>query len=239
MNFSQMISTEVRQWQTPYGPVQGQWVDLSNQSFPLGFFDNLAKEILTIREKAKFDSYPLHGKRQREWLTGRLASKKLIADWVFTHGSKKLSFQDIEIISDDKGRPSFAIDENPGPHPSLSLSHSGPKAVAVLAPTLHHKIGVDLESLDIHSPGKWMERAFAKEELKAFDTQNELMILALWAAKEAVGKALGTGLGGNPMNFFAKPSINSKNKIMIEHKKKEFVVDLHFEKRDIMALCLF
>lgn len=85
-----------------------------------------AERILTINEKRTFEG--LSGKRKIEFLAGRFAAKEAFSK---AHGSgigKELSFLDIEISTDERGKPYISRPINEGVH--LSISHSVDYAVA-------------------------------------------------------------------------------------------------------------
>jgi holo-[acyl-carrier protein] synthase len=82
--------------------------------------------ILTEQELAKYIT--LSEKRQLEFLAGRFAAKEAFSKANGTGIGSELSFQDIEISNDSKGKPYLSKPEREGVH--LSISHSGSYAVA-------------------------------------------------------------------------------------------------------------
>lgn len=82
---------------------------------------SFAKRILT---PAELDRYAqLNGRRQLEYLTGRWSAKEAFAKAMGT-GIGKVSFQDIEILNDEKGAP--YVSQSPlAVKVWLSISHSG------------------------------------------------------------------------------------------------------------------
>lgn len=85
-----------------------------------------AERILTENEKEKFDR--LEGKRKVEFLAGRFAAKEAFSKAYGTGIGKELSFLDINILTDDKGKPYIQNPIGEGVH--LSISHSAEYAVA-------------------------------------------------------------------------------------------------------------
>ena len=82
------------------------------ESFPL--------RVLTAKEMERYTS--LKGRKQIEYLAGRWSAKEAFAKAVGT-GIGKLSFQDLEVLNDDKGAPYF----NQAPFSGkiwLSISHT-------------------------------------------------------------------------------------------------------------------
>ncbi|WP_080848791.1 holo-ACP synthase [Cytobacillus gottheilii] len=85
-----------------------------------------ALRILTVSEYQQFEQ--LHGERQVEFLAGRFAAKEAYSKAMGTGIGTDLSFQDIEIMKDERGKPSIMKPLQKGVH--LSISHSKEYAVA-------------------------------------------------------------------------------------------------------------
>jgi holo-[acyl-carrier protein] synthase len=82
--------------------------------------------ILTNAEKEKF--FRLSESRQVEFLAGRFAVKEAYSKAVGTGIGENLSFLDIEVLSDEKGKPVLTKPMNQKAH--LSITHSKDYAVA-------------------------------------------------------------------------------------------------------------
>lgn len=81
--------------------------------------NSFANRVLTPNEMMQFDN--LTGKRQMEFLAGRWSAKEAFSK-AYGTGIGKISFQDIEILSDPLGKP--YIHRSPFEGPShLSISH--------------------------------------------------------------------------------------------------------------------
>ncbi len=80
-----------------------------------------AEKVLTKAELQVFESYL--GKRQVSYLAGRWSAKEAFSKAMGT-GIGKLSFQDIEILADSKGKPLVTKSPFNG-NIFLSISHSG------------------------------------------------------------------------------------------------------------------
>ena len=65
--------------------------------------ERFAEKILTAQELARFGS--LKGKRKLEYLAGRWSAKEAFAK-AWGTGIGPVTFQDLEILNDDKGAPS-------------------------------------------------------------------------------------------------------------------------------------
>lgn len=100
--------------------------------------NRFAKRLLTTKEIAIFET--LKGRKRRmEYLSGRWAAKEAFAKATGT-GIGKLSFQDIEILSDDKGAPQLYQTMLSQVKVWLSISHSAGFAQASV---IIEKIGED------------------------------------------------------------------------------------------------
>lgn len=85
-----------------------------------------SERILTTNEKQIYDE--LSGKRKIEFLAGRFAAKEAFSKATGSGIGKELSFIDIEISTDEKGKPYIRKPLHDGVH--LSISHSMEYAVA-------------------------------------------------------------------------------------------------------------
>lgn len=88
--------------------------------------DSFAQRVLTAKELERFTG--LKGRRKIEYLAGRWSAKEAFAKAMGT-GIGKLSFQDLEILNDEKGAPYF----NQAPFSGniwLSISHTEQYATA-------------------------------------------------------------------------------------------------------------
>jgi holo-[acyl-carrier protein] synthase len=82
--------------------------------------------ILTPSEQEKYQS--LVGKRQTEFLAGRFAAKEAFAKANGTGIGQQLSFLDIVVENDEKGKPFISHPVQEGVQ--LSITHSAEYAVA-------------------------------------------------------------------------------------------------------------
>lgn len=81
--------------------------------------------ILTLSEKDRFET--LSARRQIEFLAGRFAAKEAFSKAFGTGIGRQLSFMDIEIGTDESGKPFF---KKPAVHAHVSITHSRDYAVA-------------------------------------------------------------------------------------------------------------
>lgn len=89
---------------------------------------NFVDRILTPLEKERFLS--LSEKRKVEFLAGRFAAKEAFSKAKGTGIGKELSFQDMTIVSTEKGKPYFSEPGMADGNVHLSISHSDQYAIA-------------------------------------------------------------------------------------------------------------
>lgn len=187
------LSAACRRVESPVG------LDAAEERF---WLQGLAWLILDPAEREAWQALGGAARRRTEWLLGRLAAKDAIREVLKAENGPSIFPADIAIVPDDRGRiaPSGLAFEGRGPVPAVSVAHTGGLAVAVAA-TGVRGIGIDVERLRT-LPESFEEVAFGEEERALLQgvhgAERTERVLRLWCAKEAVGKALGTGLAGRP-----------------------------------------
>jgi phosphopantetheinyl transferase len=146
-------------------------------------------------------------KRRGEWLLGRIAAKDAVRIHLMETRGLRIAPREIRIGADGWGRPAPSGDvlAAHGVALSVSLSHTDGIAMA-LAAEPPCGAGIDVERLG-RRRGDYAEAAFTPAEIALIDADGPARRaergLRLWCSKEAVAKALGRGLMGNPMNLQA------------------------------------
>lgn len=137
-------------------------------------------------------------KRRREWLLGRWTARRLIQRHLAESGLA-CDPRDLEIVAAPSGAPTIgacqpavqaALD---GWH--LTISHSQGRALCALART--PAIGADIEQVAPRHPafaGDYFTPIERAAVAAAPPERRELLITAIWSAKEAALKALRLGL---------------------------------------------
>ena|SRR5690625_631813 len=103
-------------------------VELDRIQTSLEKSDRLAKRVLTPKEQTIFYSYRSLN-RKVEFLAGRFSAKEAFAK-ATGQGIGTLSFQDIEILADDKGRPMIKAKGYEADQIFVSITHSKKYAAA-------------------------------------------------------------------------------------------------------------
>jgi phosphopantetheinyl transferase (holo-ACP synthase) len=171
--------------------------------------DVWARRVLSRRERERFDALALPERRQLEWLGARTAAKEAVAELLRAEHGVDLLPADIEITAADGGAPivtAVGLDALPAV-PVVSLAHAGGRAaalVALVAPGSETTVGIDIEPVDTRPPG-FAEAALGEDERRLLSQEglagSDEWLLRCWCAKEAAGKAVGSGLGGRPSSI--------------------------------------
>jgi len=109
----------------------GTGIDITELNRIKEILDNKPKvvqRILTKREQVQLEA--LKGNRRVEFLAGRFAAKEAYSKAKGTGIGKSLSFLDIEVTNDERGKPHIHSIACPDEKVHLSISHSNEYAVA-------------------------------------------------------------------------------------------------------------
>jgi len=128
-------------------------------------------------------------KRRREFVAGRAAARRLLADRLDTQPEEV----PLRRAKDD------AVDVE-GTDWQVSIAHSGPHAIAACA---RHRVGVDLEHIQPRDPDV-ARFLFAPEDrvlVEELPYDSSTALILCWALKEAVLKARRTGFRTSPKDL--------------------------------------
>ena len=133
-------------------------------------------------------------RRRLEWLGARTAAKEAVAEILREHAGLDLPPADIEILPGPDGAPRVEV---LGGSAVVSLAHSDGECVA-LAALGAARVGIDVERLR-ELPAGFAEAALTEDERRLLppDPAGE-WLLRCWCAKEAAGKAVGSGMASGP-----------------------------------------
>jgi acyl transferase domain-containing protein/phosphopantetheinyl transferase len=153
-----------------------------------------AGRVLGRRERSLFEELRLPERRRLEWLGARTAAKEAVAEILREHAGLDLPPADIEILPGPDGAPRVEV---LGGSVVVSLAHSDGECVA-LAALGAARVGIDVERLR-ELPAGFAEAALTEDERRLLppDPAGE-WLLRCWCAKEAAGKAVGSGMASGP-----------------------------------------
>ena len=156
--------------------------------------------VLNHDERREFAEMPGAVSRRTEWLFGRITAKEAVRRFLAENYQARWSDADVQIWPDDSGKP-CPIGEW-GDHLTtridLSIAHTSRFVVAVVA--ANARVGIDVEALGRNLSDEFTNGVFTPDErelaVRAVDAPSAT--IRFWCAKEAVSKALGTGIRYSP-----------------------------------------
>lgn len=148
--------------------------------------------FLSPAEQAKYAEFQFD-KRRREWLLGRWTAKRLVQAVMLEQDNRMIALDAIEIANDADGAP-YATFQFPHYPFHISLSHSFDRAFCAASAT---RVGADLERI-LPREQNLVNDFFTTDEIARVNGclpgTRDLVINAIWSAKEAALKALRKGL---------------------------------------------
>ena len=160
----------------------------------------LSHVVLDASERRDFAEMPGSAARRTEWLFGRVAAKEAVRRYLKDYYQARWSDADIRIWADGSGKPHAlgAWNDYLSTKLDIAIAHTAQFVVAIVAANAH--VGVDVESIQRDLSEEFASGVFTPEELEiaagAADASRAL--IRFWCAKEAVSKALGTGIRYSP-----------------------------------------
>ncbi len=156
--------------------------------------------VLSAPERRSFFEMSGSAARRAEWLFGRIAVKEAVRRFLKDNYQARWSDADVVILADDKGKP-YAVGEWKDFLPAkldVAIAHTAKFIVALAA--ANARVGVDVESVARNLSEEFAAGVFTPEELElAANAANAAQaVIRFWCAKEAVSKALGTGIRYSP-----------------------------------------
>ena len=181
-----------------------------------------AQLLLGRAERERFGMLRRPERSRNEWLLGRAAAKDAVCALLRERHGIDVLPADVEIDADPLGRPVARgawMARLPSP-PAVAIAHTRGLAAALAADgPLELDVGIDIERIRPLREG-FDEVAFTPEEMGLLaalpETARAEWRLRLWCAKEAAGKALGTGLQGRPRDLVARKIDEPAGAIAIE-----------------------
>lgn len=188
----------------------------------------IARTIFNDVELAEFQALPDHNKTRRRFLQSRLIAKDAARSWAQRRFGELRHPYDFTCHHDEHGRPfmTCAVDWE---MPELSLTHHNGVAVAIACQS---PVGVDVEPFDRVSP-ELLETFATADEIRRIQELSAATPAAhwetrLWCAKEAAGKANGTGLNGYPKRLEVREIDESgRMQVTFAETSEQFAVQIH------------
>jgi phosphopantetheine--protein transferase-like protein len=157
--------------------------------------------------------------RRAEWLLGRATAKESVRRYLQKYLLSHWTSADIQIWADDAGKPN-AI----GPWrdilraSSLDISIAHTSKLIVSAAAANARIGIDIETIGRDLSEDFSNGVFTPEEMERAAKMREspVALLKFWCAKEAISKALGTGIRYSPRDLHIVDVDEEKGCVYIE-----------------------
>jgi phosphopantetheinyl transferase (holo-ACP synthase) len=86
---------------------------------------------------------------------------------------------------------------------------------------------------------KSLKIAFTPQELALLPNQNPESLITLWAAKETVSKAYGTGWQKEPKKWCITNYLPSQQRVTVDYNDKSFNCHIWNLTREIVAICQY
>ncbi len=162
----------------------------------------LSNAALAESENTDFQERTGSAHRRLEWLLGRIAAKESVRRYLEDNHITAAS-ADVTIWKDDLGKP-HPIGEwvKPlGQTLDLTIAHTTTFIVAAVAPKGH--LGLDVERVDRDLTEEFLQGVFTieEQEIASKSGHGPTAVLRFWCCKEAVSKALGTGIRFAPTDL--------------------------------------
>jgi len=171
---------------------------------------SLALLILSPPEREEWMGLKVSVPREIQWLLGRAAAKDALRAYFREKADRWFAPAELMIRNEGTGRPVVSggwRTELPG-RPEISISHTDGMVVAIAAGTDDGgHVGVDTEK--VRTPSQdLLDGAFAGAELALLpgcaqepEPWRSEWVFRFWCAKEAVAKALGSGVPLDPVQL--------------------------------------
>ena len=144
--------------------------------------------------------------------------KLVVKRWVLPLITARWTAADIPIWADDSGKPHplGPWREHTAANIDLSIAHTSKLIVAAVA--ANARIGIDIEAIGRDLREDFTRGVFTHEELElaAKTGESPTAMLRFWCAKEAISKALGTGIRYSPRDLHITAMDPVSGEIQIE-----------------------
>ncbi len=151
---------------------------------------------LSLSERLKWREMGGAVARRTEWLLGRIAAKDAVRRCLQSRYGRKWAAADIRVETDEAGkpRPQGEWRRYCGARMDISITHTADRIVAAVAP--NDSLGIDIERSERAISDEFAAAAFCttEQEIAAETGEGSQALIRFWCAKEALAKALGTGL---------------------------------------------
>ena len=183
------------------------------------WLQTFAHMVLSEKERADFRRMPGSAARRTEWLFGRIAAKEAVRRFLKDYHQARWSYADVTIFADDMGKP-YAVGAWMDHLPAkldIAIAHTAQFVIGLAA--ANARVGVDVESVARDLSQEFTDGVFMPDELElaahAAGSTSQA-IIRFWCAKEAVSKALGTGIRYSPREMVVSAYEPDEGKLIMK-----------------------
>ena len=178
----------------------------------------LAAAVLTQNEREDFAQMGGVAPRRLEWLLGRTAAKEAVRRLLLEVFRLYEPSADIAVWKDELGKPHPLGDWQQQISAPIDLSIAHTAGLVIGGATTHGRLGFDVESTSRDLTEDFLRGVFTLEEqeLATRSGDGPIAVLRFWCAKEAISKALGTGIRFAPTDLRIRASDPATGELAIE-----------------------
>jgi phosphopantetheine--protein transferase-like protein len=177
----------------------------------------LGNVVLDATERKELSEMKGSAARRTEWLFGRIAVKEAVRRYLKDYHQARWSYADVRIWPNENGKPQAigAWGDNLKSRLDVAIAHTSQYVVALAA--ANARVGVDVESVSRNLSEEFTFGVFTPEELDLATrgANAALSIIRFWCAKEAVSKALGTGIRYSPKEMLVSDYLPDSGKVTV------------------------
>ena len=195
----------------------------------------ISRIVLSGPERRDFREMTGSVARRTEWLFGRITAKEAVRRFLKDFYQARWSDADIQVWPDDSGKP-HALGEWSDfltTKLDIAIAHTSQFVVAVAA--ANARVGVDVESVSRDLSEEFTAGVFTPDELElaAQAATPSQAIIRFWCAKEAVSKALGTGIRYSPKEMNVTDYVSDSGRLVMHLEGAWLDAFKNFRGRDI------
>ncbi|MDD4102047.1 MAG: polyketide synthase dehydratase domain-containing protein [Kiritimatiellae bacterium] len=178
---------------------------------PLKIFENnqelwlktMAHVLLSPQEREEWTEMQGSASRRAEWLFGRAAAKDSVRRFLLKYHQSRWTAADIPIWADDSGKPHALGNWREHTRAKIDISIAHTAKLVVAAVVANARIGIDIEAVNRDLSEDFTKGVFTHDEMElaANTGEGRTAMLRFWCAKEAISKALGTGIRYSPRDL--------------------------------------
>lgn len=217
---------------------------------PIPFFEeaweiwkrNAVHLMLNKNEQDEWYRLKASPEQKTEWFESRATAKDALRQWAKEQHNLQIAPIDLEIRHDENGKPYAVSEVFPDlKFPTLSISHHGGYYAAVIGEE-GEQIGLDIVLISDVDWQDVIRTGFHSQETAFITSENDEpadeLAAKLWCAKEAAGKALGTGLRYDPGSLRIVGFDRETGIVRVEVSGNRVPVTVRVEDGIAIALCV-